>query len=467
MRNRRTSLFGHLTSSAILTLAAVAIGTPASAQGLPPEPLPMPPTPTAVINGWIAAGNETAIREHAWALWAAANSKSKSGNWPIWETWYTDAEVSNGPPSASAAPAMLSAARRAGRPDRRFHVPRQFVHLQGPQRRFLSPLAARIAPNEQVVGFNKFDPSYAGHVWNNQFQNRNNLWVIQNGWSPGTPVANRHIPPFPATAIGLKPVFEVVRGPNNNSGITLLNYWLGDLTTGPQNSTNPQAPTSNTWKQCVVVQTGSGPVPSGLTCANGGSPGGTVTQNDFYNFQLDAAEAVSICQSQGISPCNVQAGDYAILVAMHFTTRENDNWTWQTFWWNYNQPFPYGAPPSTIPAPFNHYAMCTAYSMTVNPPNDPKGTNTLCFNPYLEPGVQDGIHSNCMSCHGIASYGNNPNNPGYPMSYQPTAYIAVTVPADVTTYYGCQTTTDTSWFLANSAGGDTGTQSACNLPPGR
>ena len=37
---------------------------------------------------------------------------------------------------------------------------------------------------------------------------------------------------------------------------------------------------------------------------------GTVTQNDFYNFQLDAAEATSICQSQPISPCPVQAGDY-------------------------------------------------------------------------------------------------------------------------------------------------------------
>jgi hypothetical protein len=465
MRNRLMPLSCTLTSLAVLTLAVLVSGKPVFAQGLAPEPLPIPPTPTAVVNGWIAAGNQTAIREHAWALWAAANSPSKTPGWPIWESWYTDTEVSAGPPSA--APAMLSAARRAGRPENIFHVPRQFAHVQGTQRRFLSPLAARAAPAEQVVGFNKFDPTYAGHVWSNKFQDRSNLWAIENAFSSSTPVADRHIPPFPATAIGLKPVFEVARGPNNNSGITLLNYWLGDLTTGPQNSTNPQAPTSSTWKQCVVVRTGSAPVPPGLTCANGGTPSGTVTQNDFYNFQLDAAEATSICQSQPVSPCPVQAGDYAILVAMHFTTRENDNWTWQTFWWNYNQPFPYGAPPANIPAPFNHYAMCTAYSMTVNPPNDAKGTNTLCYNPYLEPAVPDGIHSNCMSCHGIASYGNNPNNPGYPVQYQPTAYIAVTVPVDVVTYFGCQTTTDTSWFLANSAGPDTGPQPACVLPPAR
>src|SRR5262245_44944487 len=152
MHNRLIPLSSSLTSLAVLTLAVSVMGKTVFAQGLTPEPLPMQPTPAAVVNGWIAAGNEAAIRQHAWALWAAANSPSKSPPWPIWETWYTDIEVSKGPPSAG--PALLSAARRAGRPDDLFHVPRQFRHLQGPQRRFLSPLAAAVAPKEQVVGFN-------------------------------------------------------------------------------------------------------------------------------------------------------------------------------------------------------------------------------------------------------------------------------------------------------------------------
>src|SRR5262249_39954857 len=148
-----------------------------------------------------------------------------------------------------------------------FHAPRQFARARAIQRRLLSPLTvAAASAGEQVLGFNKFDPSYARHVWSNQFQNTNNLWTLQNGWPNGTPVAKRQIPAFPATAIGLKPVFEVVRGPTNSGGITVLNYWLGDLTTGPQNSTNPGSPTSSTWKQCVVVNSGSGPVPAGLTC---------------------------------------------------------------------------------------------------------------------------------------------------------------------------------------------------------
>jgi len=147
---------------------------------------------------------------------------------------------------------------------------------------------------------------------------------------------------------------------------------------------------------------------------------------------------------------------------MHMTTREDSNWTWQTFWWNYNQPFPYGAPPSSVPAPFNNYAMCTGYSMTVNPPNSTQGTNVVCYNPYLETGLSgvNGVQSNCMSCHGVASLGNNPNNPGYP-PFKPstTSYISVTEPQDDITYYDCQTTTDFSWFLAGTIAGGT------NPPP--
>jgi hypothetical protein len=118
-------------------------------------------------------------------------------------------------------------------------------------------------------------------------------------------------------------------------------------------------------------------------------------------------------------------------------------------------------------APFNHNAMCTAYSMTVNPVNSPSGTNVLCYNPYLETGLSgvDGVHSNCMSCHAIAADGNNPNNigtppntPDYPAKFNaPNAYISA-VPADDATYYNCNTTTDFAWFLAGNVAGSVQTQ---------
>ncbi|MFA6266449.1 MAG: hypothetical protein WC670_12160 [Pseudolabrys sp.] len=445
-----------------VALAALSVTHPAQAQGLAPEPMPIPPLPAAVIDGWIAADNQAAIRDHAWQLWAAINTPSKSGDWPIWETWYSDAELNAGPPSASPARVFIS--RFQGRPVRTFELPRQFTHTPDQRSRFAAPLAADARRGDQVLANEKFDPSYASHVWQNNLQKPGALWTVQNAWPAGTPVPDRKIVNFPPEAVGLKPIFEVVRGPNNQGGVTLLNYWLGDLVTGPGNSTDPQVPWRTTWKQCVVVNTGTAAPPAGLTCPNGGAPSGTVSQRDFYSFTLGDIEVASICALQNANPCTVAAGDYAVLVSMHITTRENDNWTWQTLWWNYGQPFPYGPPPASVPAPYNHYAMCTAYSMTVNPPNNAGGKNTLCYNPYLEPAVPDGIHSNCLTCHGNASIGNNPNNPGYPTSYSPTAYISPTVPADVVKYFGCQTTTDTSWYVAARAGSATGTQPPCNLP---
>lgn len=472
MANNRTLVTIALSTLVVLaTLIWVARQAPAglaAAGGLPPQPINMPsfPVPSPTIDGWVNSNDQTSIRSHAWDLWAGITSITPaSQGWPVWETWYTDTEVANGPPTL-AVNAKFRVLRSSGRATHPFVKLRQFDH-QKRRNLFATPLAAAIQTGEQVVGFNKFNADYAQFVWTNNYYKPTVLWNIDKAWTQSTPVADRIIKPFPAPAIGLKPVFQVVRGPNNLNGITVLPYWLGDLTSGPTHSTDPANPTSNTWTQCVVVNTGTGTPPPNLKCQfdNKTAPTGVVGLSQFYNFKLSAAEAVSICKAQPLpTPCNVKAGDYAVLVAMHMTTKEDDNWTWQTFWWNYNQSFPYGGPPPSIKAPFNNYAMCTAYSMTVNPVNSPTGTNVLCYNPYLETGLSgvDGIQSNCMSCHGVASYGNNTNNPGYPPVFNdPNAYISVTVPADDTTYYNCQTTTDFSWFLAGLTGNPPANLPAC------
>lgn len=444
-----------------------------AASPLNPQPIQMPgfPTPAATIESWINANQHAQMRAHAWALWAGITAiTQQSQGWPVWETWYSDTEVSNGPPAPSAN-AKLRAVRGLGRATHPFIRLRQFRH-SATHGRFLPPLTAS-GRGEQVVGFNKFNTDYSQFVWNNNYQAPATLWKIQASWPSPTPVGNRVIQPFPAAAISLKPTFQVVRGPGNQGGITVLNYWLGDLTTGPQNSTNPAMPTWDTWRQCVVVNTGPTAPPPNLTCPNGGGkPAGVVKVNEFYHFALTQDEASEICRNAigqpDIQNCPVKGGDYAILVAMHMTTKEDTNWTWQTFWWNYGQPFPYGPPPTSVRAPFNHYAMCTAYSMTVDPVNSQTGKNVLCYNPYLETGLTgvDGVHSNCMSCHGVAAYGNNPNNggtpanaPNYPAKFNaPNAYISVSVAADDPVYYNCNTTTDFSWFLADNIAASVQTQ---------
>jgi hypothetical protein len=460
----QTLLFGAVAIAAITFAGSQSLrnylpGSLVQASGgLTPQPITTPgfPAPSSAVESWITNNNQSAMRVHGWALWAGISSITPLTNgWPVWETWYTDAEVQSGPPSATAN-AKFHKLRAAGKPVNPFHEPRQFRHLL--LRNRFAPALASIDTGSQVVGFNKFDVDYAQFVWNNSYNTGQALWNVQTGWPAGTPVANRTIKAFSVTAVGLKPTFQIVHGPNNQSGITLLNYWLGDLTTGPQNSTNPANPTWATWKQCVIVNTGSGPVPGGLTCPNGGIPSGVVPVTQFFNFPLSSDEATDICSKvigQPDAQCPVQPGDFAILVGMHMNTREDTNWTWQTFWWNYNQPFPYGAPPSSVPAPFNNYAMCTGYSMTVNPPNSPQGTNVVCYNPYLETGLQgvNGVGSNCMSCHVVASYGNNPNSPGYPPFTGPTSYISVNDPQDDITYFDCQTTSEFSWFLGGNVAG--------------
>jgi hypothetical protein len=461
---------------------------------LPSQPPTSPgsfPVTATTVDGWVTNNDQNSMRAHGWALWQGITSiTAKSQGWPVFDTWYTDTEVLAGKPSSPKA-ALFRATRGKGRPTHHFEGFEQFHHAKvagaQPLRRALS--TARTSPAAgglQVIGFNKFDADYANFVWNNNYNTATGLWKLQDSWPVGTPAAQRTVTPFVNTAISLKPVYQVVNGPKHHGGITVLPYWLGDLTTGPQNSSNPANPTFDTWNQCVVVySTPTAPASQVIpNCSNGKPATGFVSVKEFFNFALSADEAKNVCATQpDIQPCNVHAGDFAILVAMHMSTRENSNWTWQTFWWNYHQPFPYGAPPSSIPAPFNHYAMCTAYSMTNNPPNSLNGQNVLCYNPYLETGLPGvvGTESNCMSCHTTAAYGNNPNNPpvtnsnyvqlapNYPSFLHMSNYISPTDANDANYYYACNTKTDFSWFLAALVAGGTGAptqNTACANPAG-
>lgn len=449
---------------------------------LKPQPVNLPNNPPtspgsfpvneATVDEWVTDNNQKSIREHGWALWQGITSiTADSQGWPVYETWYTDTEVEAGKP-ASPKYSFVAAARQTGRPTHHFEQFRQFHHAKGiAGGQLLGPAPAGPAHGQlQVIGFNKFNTDYADFVWSNDYNTAAGLWKVQDSWPVNTPPDQRNIKSFVNTAVGLKPVYQVVNGPKHSGGVTMVTYWLGDLTVGPSNSNNQANPTPDTWNQCVAVYTTPQPPTSQTVpnCPNGQPSSGYVSVNEFFNFALTNDEATGICKVQ--QDCTANAGDFAILVAIHMTSRENSNWTWQTFWWNYNQPFPYGAPPASIKAPFSNYAMCTAYSMTNDPPNSLTGKNVLCYNPYLETGLTGvvGIQSNCMSCHTTAAYGNNPNNPpvtntnfvlpnpNYPSFLNMSNFISPTDPNDSNYYFACNTKTDFSWFLAGSVGGGAG-----------
>jgi hypothetical protein len=145
-----------------------------------------------------------------------------------------------------------------------------------------------------------------------------------------------------------------------------------------------------------------------------------------YMNKQDSAQGMNNNPNSGYG--TAKKGQIALLVAMHVTTKEISNWTWQSYYWtpNRNQP---GAPssnlaaslrPSQITGAAANYACVAAYVMlTPNNAenNNPKAGPMFGYNPYLEAGFgpavftfpntynkafQYGVQSNCMSCHALA-----------------------------------------------------------------
>ena len=104
------------------------------------------------------------------------------------------------------------------------------------------------------------------------------------------------------------------------------------------------------------------------------------------------------------------AGDFAVLVATHLTTKEIDDWVWATVWWH-DKPAegPFAANRvGVLEGVWKNYLMTVAYDL--NLPSERDGSPRVAYNPWLEARFQNdghggGIVSNCMNCHNRASSG--------------------------------------------------------------
>lgn len=431
----------------------------AAADVVTPVPLPVGPNfpvPTATINGWIAAGDTTAIRGHAWSLWQAmaapSGQKFNGQELPIWETWAGPNDVFPTALSAVAAGTngiTLEARLAKPRVIRNFAAPLQFHHKKGVKLGALGTFG-----NSDVTADNKFNPQAATFIDSPQpgpgggtyaYNTQAGMNKLNASWPAGTTPQNRGVNEFPVQAIETKPVFGTVKA----TGLTVQPLWQG-----PSGSTNPANPTQNTWTTCVLVSpTGTGAVrPATLAEIQGVSTKGTACKtflwaplSTFYAVRLSASEAKGFAAATGKA---VAEGDFAVLLAMHVNTKEIPFWTWQTFWWQPGADTPNGFPgskqgqPSTLTGPWTNYAACTAYDQTTTPGST---TMQVCFNPYLEtdPSIPVGITSNCMSCHGVAVVG---NDQPYPANYdKPIAFFT-----DPTYFTTMTTHTDFSWAVATS-----------------
>jgi hypothetical protein len=100
-------------------------------------------------------------------------------------------------------------------------------------------------------------------------------------------------------------------------------------------------------------------------------------------------------------------GSYLVLLGLHVTTKEIEDWVWATFWWNNkgNSDWHANGRPRNLGLTWNHYLMDTTLSgMT---PVEQDGGPRICFNPFLETGatIRHGIISNCLQCHSKAAFG--------------------------------------------------------------
>lgn len=422
---------------------------------LPDLPRPNPafvfPKAETQLNKWIFGGQEGQIHQHGWGLWAGLTQPVGTVDGTVvraFETWTTPGNM-----IFRSAPNKRDEGRRdegrigpLDRPTLDLHPPRQFQ--RGPRRPDKNPppipstpTAAR--PDTAILVSVAFNPPAAQHAISNKLFYESTLkQLMAQGYT--------EIPNFPSNGITIKPVFKII--PRNvPRGIYAFPGWPGPGAAQPDSGFSEAS-----WNSCVYVDINR-PLGIGGNKNDAGCDKRTAA-NTFYLSDfihtIITPENAAFLSAQLNKP--VAAGDIAILIGMHVTTRENKMWTWQTFWWVADPDRPFAPSSATIasarPLAYldgaaRHYAMSQAYS-TVSPAQPiTKGKNVGApvygYNPYLEAGfgpevfagisrpingtinANTGIQSNCMTCHNMAAYAPPPKPI---MPYASDFYMSITDP---------------------------------------
>jgi hypothetical protein len=458
--------------------------TPPAIAGIKPVDIPAGygyPGDRSEFQLWADEWKIEEITTAAWNLWAGMTSDSGqtwSGNpLPVWETWCGTEEV------------FGSGCGSLARPPRDFDRPSQFSH-GAPQ------VAAQSPANTQVVSFNKFNPPMADYFGtphpgpggaSYRYTSMQDLANLNAAWPAGTQIDAREVVGAPYqpdrgdtigfTGIETKPMMMLVKA----TGLTPVPVWMGSA-----NSKTPTSPDPSTWQVCVLVDPGPNaptdpstpPTPatpeqiaqigSNLTSALSCDPSKYLYAPlaAIYAFRLDADEAAdwnaidgpSQNPIDGAQGLDAAAGDYAVLVGMHVTTKATVNWIWQTFWWQPGENAPEKFPGSkdgmtdNVAGAWRNYAMCTAWNQTKGNASREMG---ICFNPYLETFsfIPSGLTSNCMSCHGTATFG-SPLVAGSPPTLPRLNYPAdykQPIDLDNDPRFATFTRTDFSWAMQANA----------------
>jgi hypothetical protein len=377
------------------------------------------PEDSTTIYKWLDNQDTTKIVSHAWGIWAGltepTNQNYNGQNLLVFETWMGVQEL-----AAMSAQGIVAKDGETRNQRTSLSVPKQFLHGH-----LLTNGTKPIDTNFVVLETVSYDPSAANFVTSNQLFNKSKLmsYSVKDGIGK--------VPEFPNTAITTKPTYYT--GVPSKDGLIRVPVWESPNPAKAYRYTQWQkwvyADVNNKQKpnKVLVPVTSSNPSQSEIENA-------TCNVSDFINYKIDrvGADYLNSHQDVGTTPSRqFVEGDYVLLVAMHVTTKEFKNWTWQTYFWSpdpSNPPSPSskfeaGLRPKELKGAASHYAVSAAYAMVW--PNQPitggsdKNTRPIIsFNPYLEggfgpqvfslpnkfnPNFVYGMQTNCMSCHALST----------------------------------------------------------------
>src|SRR5712691_4136427 len=335
----------RLVSARLVALSVLLSGGGIAAAQQNYEPIPPGfdfPADESTLLRFRDTQNAPEMRRHAWYVFAGLTQRAKNGE-AIWETWFP-LQVTF---AAGPQPQGLTGAG----PARPFERPRQ-----------LRPRGAEPqAIGESGLSFVLFNKDTHDFIRSNRFNLQSRLNELNNGFPPGAPIEKREVTSFPRTAMSLKLIWNVVKA----NGITLVPVWDGRATL-----TNPdtQGIPPSSWPRVVAVDPSRDDIPLDETRSvfwqgSPAFPARVVSLKRFYHFKITAAEIGAIRAIRGAEAADI--GDYAVLMAMHYTTKEISDWVWSTYWWH-DQPDggPFGSDrPTVVQGVWRNYLMDTSYSM--------------------------------------------------------------------------------------------------------
>ncbi len=407
------------------------------------------------INQWLNSTDSASIISHGWGIWAGLTTltgDSLNGS-PlyVYETWQTPEDLQNELRTESGkSNGLQSETPDDGRQE--LHEPNQFEHAaknirmneakQMGEKIILKNTPPCNQPKFELGVYTTkvtvaYDIPAAQHIISNKLYDSSALAAMQ---SKGM----TDIPDFPNTSIVIKPTYQIIPKSKIVDGYFAFRVWNGP-------NYCDSGFDQDQWRGVVFVDINNKSNGNGNLSVEDNpkrTAENTYNLNTFIHYTLSDADAKKLGKG-------AQAGDIAILVGMHVTSKEIKRWTWQTYWWTPNPDMPptpscqYIASkrPAEITGAPAHYAMSIGYTFIW--PNQPysggnnKGTSIIAFNPFLEagfsifvfyaPGVVQspsgtvynkvGSQTGCMSCHALATFDQKVSIKNQLGNYIPDTYI--------------------------------------------